>query len=417
MDSRAERNPDDRDDDRGEDRPNRRVTPEENKRIAAARIERIQRYLADRYDRRDIAVRTVTPAGQALDWVPVESQLSQERLADPPDEDRPWGQAEGDRPTEPMRFELQQDGVDIGPAGTVPLVRKPIDRITVAVELNDWLAKGARALRQPMPDDPRQFASPEDAGVHKYAATAQTVTCYGTDGNINAWDPYVNRSDEFSLGQLSLSRGVGSAKQTLEVGHQEYRDLYGDWVPHLFVFYTTNGYTEQGDNKGGYNQDVDGWVQYSNTIYPEALSSPLSQFGGAQYIMALKVQLWQSNWWVRVNGTWIGYYPARLYNASGLANEAESVKWFGEIVDSAGDPATTRTDMGNGHWPYEGWQHCAFMNNLRYQSSTGGGMSRYKGTGWATHPSCYDVETHFDNTDNWGSYFWWGGSGRNSQCP
>ena len=144
-----------------------------------------------------------------------------------------------------------------------------------------------------------RWRMPEDATVHKYAYSAQWVTAYGCEGNINAWDPYVEWSDEFSLGQCALARGSGSSKQTVEAGHQEYRDLYGDWVPHLFVFYTTNGYTESGDNKGGYNQDVDGWVQYSSTVYPGALSSPVSVFGGAQYVMGLKWQLWQGNWWLR----------------------------------------------------------------------------------------------------------------------
>jgi hypothetical protein len=407
----------DSDDDRGEDRPNRIITPDESDIIAAARLKEIHQYLTDRYARREVVTETVTPSGQTLDWVPIESQPGTDKLFDPPDEDRPYLPIREEMAAEPLQFELQLDGAEVGPRGTVPLVRKPIENIRPIVELNDWLAKGTRALREPLPDDPRQFAAPEDAGVHKYAATAQSVTCYGTEGNINAWDPYLEWSDEFSLAQLSLSRGVGSGKQTLEVGHQEYRDLYGDWVPHLFIFYTTNGYTQQGDNKGGYNQDVDGWVQYSNTIYPEALSSPLSAFGGTQYIMPLKVQLWQGNWWVRVNGIWIGYYPASLYNTDGLRNEAAFIKWYGEVVDSGDHAGTTATDMGNGHWPYEGWQHCAYMNNLRYQSSTGGGMSTYQATGWATHPLCYDVETHFNNTGSWGSYFWWGGSGRNSQCP
>ena len=105
--------------------------------------------------------------------------------------------------------------------------------------------------------------------------------------------PYCEHADEFSLGQCALVRGAGSTKQTIETGHQQYRDLYGDWVPHFFVFYTTNGYTSSGDNLGGYNQDVNGWVQYSSSIFPEALSSPLSTFGGTQYVMNLKWQLWR----------------------------------------------------------------------------------------------------------------------------
>jgi len=136
------------------------------------------------------------------------------------------------------------------------------------------------------------------------------VTCYGAYGNLAAFDPYLHRSDEFSLLQVALTRGSGSGRQTVEAGWQEYRDLYGDWVPHLFVFYTTNGHSKSGDNKGGYNRDVDGWVQYSNVVYPEAISSPNSTRGGAQYIMQIKYQLYQGNWWFCCNGRWIGYYPA-----------------------------------------------------------------------------------------------------------
>lgn len=36
---------------------------------------------------------------------------------------------------------------------------------------------------------------------------------------------------------------------------------------------------DQDDGEGRYNQDVDGWVKYSNAIYPEATSSPNSTIG------------------------------------------------------------------------------------------------------------------------------------------
>ncbi len=413
-----EQNPDrdpeqDRDDDRGE----RRALPQrELDRQAAARLEEIRDYLSSRYARREVVSRLRTPGGLELDWVPIESQLRGAKLAQPPEEDRPIEPDKGDRRAELCRFELQERGVELGPKGTVPLLRTPIDRITATVELNDWLAKGPKAMRIPAVDSPYPFELP-GTDVHQHSYATESVTCYGTEGNINAWDPYTDWSDEFSLGQLWLIRGSGNGQQTLEVGQQEYRDLYGDWVPHLFLFYTTNHYTSQGDNKGGYNTDVDGWVQYANTIHPGALSSPLSQFGGTQYIMALKVQLWQGNWWVRVNGTWIGYYPASLYNTNGLRSQADRLDWGGEIVDSAAHSGTTETDMGNGHWPYEGWQHCAYMNNLRYQSTTGGSMADYNGTAHAEAPACYGIEAHMLSGTSWGSYFWWGGSGKNSGCP
>ena len=412
-----ERNDRDGNDDTG--RADRLLTKEDGERLASQRFEEIHQYFKDQYARRDVVLQTRTPGGLLLDWVPIESQHGCAKLADPPEEDRPVlpDRSATERREHFVSFELDRNGAVRGPRGTVPVWRRDLERLTPMRTLNDFLSKHGRANQITVSPTGEGIAFPEDGGLHKYANTSQSVTAFGTEGNINAWDPYVEWSDEFSLGQLALARGSGGGRQTLEVGHQEYRDLYGDWVPHLFIFYTTNNYTSSGDNKGGYNQDVGGWVQYSSSIHPGALSSPLSTFGGAQYILQLKVQLWQGNWWVRVNGQWIGYYPASLYNTAGLRNQADQVSWFGEIVDSSSHSGTTATDMGNGHWPYEGWQHCAYMNNLLYQSGSNGSMQRYAGSAWASHPKCYGVEEHFNNAGSWGSYFWWGGSGRNSQCP
>jgi hypothetical protein len=103
----------------------------------------------------------------------------------------------------------------------------------------------------------------------------------------------------------------------------------------------------------------------------------VSQFGGNQYVMQLKWQLWEGNWWLRVDGVWIGYYLASLFSPSGLCSQASKIAWYGEIVDAGSHTGTMATDMGNGHWPYEGWQRCAFMNHLYCQSSMSGALSRY----------------------------------------
>ena len=424
MYERNERTPEQDTDD---DYPDRELSPEDREKRAAARTEEIREYFKNRQARRDVVAVTTTPLGQQLDWVSPESLTASGQVADPPDDDRfdldVFREVAADdrtgelRPVEAVEFELTRPDARRGPKGTVPVVRRDLDRLISTKRLSDFLSKQGQAQRL-APEGEAGDIQALEATTHKYAYSAQWVTCFGCEGNINTWSPYTEWSDEFSLGQTALARGSGSAKQTIESGHQDYRDLYGDWVPHLFVFYTTNGYTESGDNKGGYNQDVDGWVQFSSTVFPEALSSPVSVFGGAQYIMNLKWQLWAGNWWLRVNGQWIGYYPASLFNTTGLRNEAEKNAWYGEIVDSGNHAGTTATDMGNGHWPYEGWQRCAYMSNLSYQSNANGAMARYNPSSvYGSHPSCYNIEGHFDNTGSWGPYFWWGGSGRNSSCP
>lgn len=382
-------------------------------KIDAKKIrEELYDYYRDRQERLEVVKTTRTPSGQIIDWIPIESQLGRGRkLATPPSESVPLELGSGRQRVKPVRFETESPDVIRGPEGSVPIPRRDLKRLRFVRPLRDHLSKHGHRSYEMFIDDRDSLQVPADGSAHEYAYSSQWVTCYGADGNLAAFDPYVHRSDEFSLLQVALARGSGSGKQTIEAGWQEYRDLYGDWVPHLFVFYTTNGYSESGDNKGGYNRDVDGWIQYSNVVFPEAISSPNSTRGGAQYIMQIKYQLYQGNWWFCCNGRWIGYYPATLFKTSGLRSSAEKVAFYGEIVDSGKDTGSSWTDMGSGYWPDQHWTWSAYMSNLRYQSSTGGSMSRYSGSTWESNADEYGIEEHFDNAGSWGSYCWVGGPG------
>lgn len=379
-------------------------------REAAERLEEIRQYFRDLYARREVVARTTTPSGQEVDWIPAESQVSG-ALAEPPKSEPPGYPRDAYRPTQPVPFELAKSRDHVGPSGTVPVLRKPIDRIRPVGDLQDYLAKGPRCKRCTPPDDPGLASARAADSVHKYAHAFQSVTNFGTEGTINTWRPFVQWSNEFSLGQLWLVRGSGIGLQTLEVGVQTYYDLYGDWYPHLFIFYTTNNYTQSGDNLGGYNRDVAGWVQRSTHVYP-GMRVAESIPGGDQYELTLKVTLFQGNWWVRVGDEWMGYYPNGFYNSAGLRDQAASVDWGGEVVDDIADhPEPTATWMGSGHFPSEGWQHAAYMRNLMYQSGATGTMLPIQGYPSVTNPAAYQIATDFSGTTAWGSNFFWGGSG------
>lgn len=378
----------------------------------AANRRALRDYFASRRDALEIVATTRTPSGQALDWVPIESQLHRgQRLGTPPPGAAKLDFGSGRTRQRPVVFELEDARVPRGPKGTVPIARRDLAALRGTRTLADHLRKHGRRTYELRIDDRDTVHVPADGNAHEYGYSSQWVTAYGAEGHLAAFSPYTHRSDEFSLLQVALARGSGDGKQTIEGGWQDYRDLYGDWKPHLFVFYTTNGYTESGDDLGGYNRDVDGWVQYSDVVYPEARSSPNSVRGGAQYSMQIKYQLWEGNWWFQCNGRWIGYYPASLFASSGLRRRAEKVAFYGEIVDSADDAASTRTDMGSGHWPSAGWTWAAYMSHLRYQSGVNGSMSRYAGSTWESHPDEYGIEEHFADTGSWGSYCWVGGPG------
>jgi Neprosin len=382
-------------------------------RIDAKKIrEEFHSYFRERQGKLKILKTTRTPSGQIIDWVPIESQLARgKKLATPPSESVTLKLGSGKQRLKPVKFELEMPDAVIGPEGSVPIPRRNLKQVRFVRPLRDHLSKHGHRTYSMFINERDSVEVPADGAAHEYGYSSQFVTCYGAEGNLAAFDPYVHKSDEFSLLQVALARGSGSGKQTIEAGWQEYRDLYGDWVPHLFVFYTTNGYTESGDNKGGYNRDVDGWIQYSNVVYPEAISSPNSTRGGAQYIMQIKYQLYQGNWWFCCNGRWIGYYPASLFNTNGLRSKAEKVAFYGEIVDMGNAPGSSWTDMGSGYWPDRHWTLSAYMNNLRYQSGTAGSMSRYSGSAWESNPDEYGIEEHFNDAGSWGSYCWVGGPG------
>ncbi|MFE3985907.1 neprosin family prolyl endopeptidase [Nocardia tengchongensis] len=379
-------------------------------REAAERLDEIRQYFTDLYARRDVITQTTTSSGQQIDWIPAESQTVA-ALAEPPDSDLREPPRDRERHPYPEPFELADPRAEVGPPGTVPLQRKSVDLITATGTLDDYLAKGIRARRTTPPDDPGIVGPTAAVAVHKYAHAAQAVTNFGTEGFINTWKPYVQWSNEFSLGQLWVVRGNGTGLQTVEVGVQTYYDLYHDWNPHLFIFYTTNGYTQGGNNLGGYNTDVTGWVQSSNVAYPGMRIAESVQ-SGDQYEMSLKVTLFQSNWWVRVGNEWMGYYPAGLYNSGGLRDQADVIDWGGEIVDDqASHPEPTSTWMGSGHFPSEGWQHAAYMRNLAYQSDAAGTMTAMQGYPSVTNPNAYQISADFSGASTWGSYFYWGGPG------
>jgi hypothetical protein len=197
-------------------------------REAAARLDEIHQYLRDRYARREVVARTTTRFGQDIDWVPAESQTTSGLLAERPQiaalEDL---HVDPDRVTYSIPFDLAGTHAAAALPGTVPLVRLKVEQLRPMGDLEDWLAKGSRP-KLLAPPDATAWPAPGDP-IHKYATAVQPVTCFGTEGVINTWKPYVEWSNEFSLGQLWLSRGTGINHQTIEVGAITYKDLNSDW--------------------------------------------------------------------------------------------------------------------------------------------------------------------------------------------
>ncbi|MGA7274307.1 MAG: neprosin family prolyl endopeptidase, partial [Candidatus Udaeobacter sp.] len=242
--------------------PNNDPLPQLNPEIAA--------WFQDRERRRKVVRTTTTPGGQTLDWIPIESQVPDGKIATPP----PAPHAlPPDDTTKPAEFELENPNAERGPAGTVPVVRVNLAALHETTSLKEYLSKygglKVNPHRKKTPADPNPFG-------YFHATSQQSANVTGCSTWLNLWDPYVETSADHSLMQCGLQNYDDPKLQSLEGGWTVDQGLNGDWKPHLFVYYTTNGYKKDGDNLGGYNQLVDGWVQHSSAVYPGTGWSPLS---------------------------------------------------------------------------------------------------------------------------------------------
>ena len=355
---------------------------------------------------------TVLDSGHVIDWVDAASQVPDGKLAEPPPALENIALSEKNQ----ALSELQQDRSIRGPEGTVPVLRRDsdfvLDHVDLPATVEEFLnpnqrgeSRAADAAGGLNPYGHQGF----DPYTHRYAQAGQVIgtdNVYGTDGYIYVADPYVWRNDEFSLAQLGLGRGTGAGSQTVEVGWQDFRNMYGDFKPHLFFFFNTNNYASRGDYVGGYNTDYLGWVQSSTTLFPGASLT----VGSELYI---RVLMYGGNWWVNVNNQWVGYYPGWMFATTGLRNWANTVQWFGELLDYIADGVTTQTDMGNSYFAGPG---SAYMRNMRWENTTGVQSNLNAGYS-APNSNCWSVQGFNNSGTTWGTYMYFGGPGKSAGCP
>ena len=114
----------------------------------------------------------------------------------------------------------------------------------------------------------------------------------------------------------------------------------------------------------------------------------------------------QLNWWVAVQGVWMGYYPASLFNG-GIGDHVEWIGFGGEVFSSLKNPASTLDQMGSGWQAQGGWTHAAYLRNLRNQSNLNGSMSNNNGvassdTGTGKGPNPYTILDTMNSGTTWG---------------
>ncbi|MFS7991312.1 putative neprosin [Helianthus anomalus] len=275
---------------------------------------------------------------------------------------------------------------------------------------------------------------------------------YGAKAVLNVWKPDVIGND-FSLSQIwVLSNFPGRPANSIEAGWQVssslallfiyYSDLFcyiqkyifvlnlfifikislknnnniysmpskhKDGLPRLFTYWTPNGY-----RSGCYNMICPGFVQTSRTVSLGAAIGPISTYNGEQFDVAFMI--WKDpkseNWWLKVGNEVIGYWPASLF--TDLRNHATLIEYGGEVYSGSSGKHTS-TQMGSGHFPYEGLGKAAYARNLEVIDRANNLNAASNLQLFTDKPNCYDVTKGY--SDVWHNYIYFGGPGYNPKCP
>ncbi|KAK9072897.1 hypothetical protein SSX86_009332 [Deinandra increscens subsp. villosa] len=231
---------------------------------------------------------------------------------------------------------------------------------------------------------------------------------YGTQATFNVWNPRVQIATDLSLGQLWIT----AVSETIEAGWQVLPSLYGDSSTRFFIFWTNDGYR----NVHCYNLECQGFIQTNNKIVIGGSISPTSEFDGSQ--CDITILIWKDpkdgNWWLEVNGTILGYWPSSLYHQ--LSQYAFMLDWGGEVINSKVDGLHTTTQMGSGHFSGEGLGKASYIKNIQIMNESNVLTSPEHLSPRASRKDCYDVTMGDNDVDNWGTYFFFGGPGRNENC-
>ncbi|KAK7301554.1 hypothetical protein RJT34_12421 [Clitoria ternatea] len=353
-------------------------------------------------------VKTIqSPDGDLIDCVLSHQQpafdhpkLRGQKPLDPPIE-RPKGNYSNDE-TVSESFQLWSDSGEACPEGTVPIRRTTEEDILRASSIRKFGRKPRLVRRASIDSD------------HEHAVVfVNGEQYYGAKASINVWAPRVTDQYEFSLSQIWVIAGsFGRDLNTIEAGWQVSPELYGDNYPRFFTYWTTDSY----HTTGCYNLLCSGFIQTNNRIAIGAAISPRSAYNTRQFDIGLTV--WKDpkhgHWWLEFgSGVLVGYWPANMF--SHLRSHASMVQFGGEIVNTRSRGYHTSTQMGSGHFAEEGFRKSAYFRNLQVVDWDNNLLPLRNIHHLADHSNCYNIKQGTNNV--WGTYFYYGGPGRNVRCP
>ena len=211
---------------------------------------------------------------------------------------------------------------------------------------------------------------------HRHAHASQAVANIGLRSTLSVWSPNPDPGS-FSLSQTWLTGTKNGVLQTIESGWQVYPEVYGDRLPHLFIFFTRYSYAQ---GSGWYNLDRPsseplGFTQFSTPASQSWKIGKSLESSGIATGSSFTLQ-WQrgddGNWYLylqRPGGPQdaVGHYPGKLFGNGAMATAGDTIDFGGEVCSRVGGASSTATgQMGSGQPAKAGYPGAALHDRIYY---------------------------------------------------
>ncbi|XP_068488421.1 protein neprosin-like [Phaseolus vulgaris] len=208
-----------------------------------------------------------------------------------------------------------------------------------------------------------------------------------------------------SLSHIWVQNGLGDATNKISVGWHVAPHFYGDTATYIYTSWTSDNFK----NKGCFNLYCSGFVQTNPKKYIGSLVTQTSTYGGPMVATALSLAKDPNtqNWWLNIEGSNIGYFPAKLFpNMS----SADQVGWGGRTLTP---PNTPSPRMGSGYFPDKNFGLSCYFRQVSFQneSRTDYGPPIYDTGTINDNPNCFGVEYYGDLGRKAGYSLQFGGPG------
>ena len=274
---------------------------------------------------------------------------------------------------------------------TVPIGRTTLEQMNRFPALQAFLRQGPAGKG-------KSLAAKDSSGnyVDDQNLTSQTVYNLGVSSTLSVNQPELILPIEVP-GSGGIDSGsyfiIGGGGGGIFSGWSVFPGYFGDQQPHLFAKFIGNGSCN--------DYDCGAFVQYDGSVF---LGVPLSP-GGEVTIQWLWVD---GNWWLQVNGTWVGYYPGVLFGGGDMATHADSILVGGFADGNYYIPQMGSGQVGTSGYPYAAYHRQIFYFDGAYNATYAYGLSNPA----STCPSVTStLGPYWGGSGYWGVYFFFGGPG------